>query len=45
MEGKFEPGRADLMLEGLFEGLEVRIEVLRSDLRLGGADLKPGRLI
>ena len=44
MEGKFKPWRADIMLGGLIEGLEVRFEVWRSDLRWG-ADLKPGRLI
>ena len=33
------------MLGGLVEGLEGRSEVCRSDLRRGGADLKPRRLI
>ena len=46
MEGKFEARRADLMLEGLIEGLEGRFEIWRADLRHGGgADLKPGGLI
>ena len=33
------------MLGGLIEGLEGRYEVWRSDLKWGGAGLKPGRLI
>ena len=33
MVGKFESGRADLVLGALIEGLEGRFEVWRADLR------------
>ena len=45
MESRFEIWRADLMLGGLIEGREGRIDVWRVDWRHGEANFKPRGLI